>query len=182
MRGLLAMFLLLLLALPAGQNPAFAQPDDLDILFAQLRETEAVAEAAQIEARIWSLWMQGGSAAENEALARATSAMNSADDTGAERQLDALLRQTQTFPEAYNKRATLYFMMGRYDESLSDIAITLELEPRHFGALSGRGMILQRLGRKAEAIAAYKEALAINPNLEGAKAAVRLLEIQAPGL
>lgn len=182
MRGLLALLLLLLLALPVGQGPAFAQSDDLDILFAQLRQPATVAMAKRVEAQIWNRWMHGGSTAENDTLAKATLAMNSADAAEAERQLNALIGQTQSFPEAYNKRATLYFMMGRYDESLSDIASTLELEPRHFGALSGRGMILQRLERDAEAIAAYKEALAINPNLDGAKAALRLLEIQAPGL
>lgn len=181
MRGLLALLLLLLVFL-AGQRPAFAQSDDLDFLFAQLRQPGTAAMEMRIEERIWNQWMHGGSTAENDALARATQAMNSANAAEAERQLNALIRQTQSFPEAYNKRATLYFMIGRYDESLSDIASTLELEPRHFGALSGRGMILQRLGRDAEAIAAYKEALAINPNLEGAKSAVRLLEIQAPGL
>jgi tetratricopeptide (TPR) repeat protein len=72
--------------------------------------------------------------------------------------------------------------MGRYDESLADIVTTLDLEPRHFGALSGRGMIYQRLGRNLDAIAAFKDALAINPHMTGAKSSLQQLERQAPDL
>jgi tetratricopeptide (TPR) repeat protein len=182
MRGLLVVLLVALLTLHAGNRPAYAQSGDLDRLFAQLRESPSSAAALSIETQIWNLWMHGGSHVENEALAKATLAMNSGNSAQAERQLNALINQTQNFPEAYNKRATLYFLMGRYEESLSDIVKTLELEPRHFGALSGRGMIMQRLSRDAEAIAAYQEALTMNPKMEGAKAALRLLEKQAPDL
>lgn len=178
----LMLVLAMALALIAGPRLALAQSADLDHLFAELRDPAAVARAQQTEARIWNLWMHGGTAAENEELARATQAMNGADPSGAERRLNDLIGSTQGFAEAYNKRATLYFLMGRYDESLADIERTLDLEPRHFGALSGRGMILQRLGRDAEAIAAYKDALTINPNMEGARAALELLERQTPDL
>lgn len=182
MRGLLVVFLVALLTLHAGNRMAFAQSNDLDQLFAKLREPTTSTTAVSIETQIWNLWMHGGTHAENEALAKATLAMNSGNTAEAERQLNVLISQTQSFPEAYNKRATLYFLMGRYDDSLSDIVRTLDLEPRHFGALSGRGMIMQRLGRDAEAIAAFKEALTMNPTMEGAKAALRLLEKQSPDL
>jgi tetratricopeptide (TPR) repeat protein len=182
MRGLLVVFLMAFLTLPAGNQTAFAQSNDLDHLFAQLRGPASNADAISIETQIWNLWMHGGSHAENEALAKATLAMNSGNNMEAERQLNVLINQTQSFAEAYNKRATLYFMMGRYEDSLSDIVKTLDLEPRHFGALSGRGMIKQRQGRDAEAIAAYKEALIMNPNLGGVIAALRVLEKQAPDL
>ncbi len=182
MRGLLVVFLVALLTLSAGSRPAFAQSDDLDHLFARLREPATSAAVVSIETQIWNLWMHGGSDAENEALAKATLAMNNGSSAEAERQLNVLISQTQSFPEAYNKRATLYFLMGRYEDSLSDIVRTLDLEPRHFGALSGRAMIMQRLGRDAEAITAYQEALTMNPNMAGVKAALRVLEKQAPDL
>lgn len=182
MRGLLVALFVALLTLHAGDRPAYAQSGDLDRLFAQLRESPSGAVALRIETQIWDLWMHGGSHVENEALAKATLTMNSGSSAQAEQQLNALISQTQNFPEAYNKRATLYFLMGRYEDSLSDIVKTLDLEPRHFGALSGRGMILQRLGRDADAIAAYKEALTMNPTMESAKSALRLLEKQAPDL
>jgi tetratricopeptide (TPR) repeat protein len=155
---------------------------DLDRLFAQLHDPGTEASARRIESGIWDAWMHGGSKLENEALFAATGAMNRSDYASAERLLNALINATENFSEAYNKRATLYFLMGRYEDSLADIVKTLDLEPRHFGALSGRGMILQRLGRNAEAIAAFKDALAVNPTMSSARAAVQLLEKQAPGL
>jgi tetratricopeptide (TPR) repeat protein len=82
----------------------------------------------------------------------------------------------------WNKRATLYFLMGRMEDSLKDIDKTLDLEPRHFGALSGRGMIYQKLGKNPEALAAFKEALSMNPNMVGAKLAVQQLEKLVPEL
>jgi tetratricopeptide (TPR) repeat protein len=155
---------------------------DLDALFGKLRNPDIGSEVLRVEPQIWAAWMEGGTPDENDALVRATASMNLADFPNAEKQLNALLVKTQTFPEVWNKRATLYFLMGRFDESLADIVKTLELEPRHFGALSGRGMIYQRLGKNADAIAAYKEALAIHPYLTGARLAIKQLEKSAPEL
>jgi tetratricopeptide (TPR) repeat protein len=135
-------------------TPACAE--SLDTLFAKLQDPEIGSEVLRVEPQIWAEWMGGGTMDQNEALAKATASMNVADFPNAERQLNDLLAKTQTFPEVWNKRATLYFLMGRFDDSLADIVKTLDLEPRHFGALSGRGMIYQRLGRDAEALAALK--------------------------
>jgi Flp pilus assembly protein TadD len=96
--------------------------------------------------------------------------------------LDQLIKDTQTFPEAYNKRATLHYLTGRYQKSLDDIALTLELEPRHFGALSGKGMVLQKMGRNAEALVAYREAVNVHPHMLGARLAIKQLEGLAPDL
>jgi tetratricopeptide (TPR) repeat protein len=183
MKHLLRLCLILTLIV-AGVSGAHAQlsSDDLDRLFAKLRDPAAASEVANIEPQIWSAWMQGGSAAENDVLALATASMNLGALPLAEKQLNALLATQRDFPEAWNKRATLYFMMGRLDESLADIKKVLELEPRHFGALSGRGMIYQRLGKNAEALAAYKEALSMNPNMVGARIAVKQLEKLVPEL
>jgi tetratricopeptide (TPR) repeat protein len=159
-----------------------ARAEDLDKLFAQLRDPETGAEVLRIEPQIWSAWMQAGTADENRLLAEATDAMNIGSFKVCEEKLNALLAKNQTYAEVWNKRATLYFLMGRFDDSLADIVKTLELEPRHFGALSGRGMILQRLDRKAEALVAFKEALSIHPKMVGARLAVKQLEQEAPEL
>jgi tetratricopeptide (TPR) repeat protein len=174
----------LLAAMFFGFGSAFAQTstDGLDKLFAQLRDPASAAQAPRIEPQIWSAWMQGGTAAENDVLALATASLNLGALPLAEKQLNALLATQKNFPEAWNKRATLYFMMGRLDESLADIEKVLELEPRHFGALSGRGMIYQRQGKNAEALAAFKEALSMNPNMPGALFAVKQLEKLLPEL
>jgi tetratricopeptide (TPR) repeat protein len=168
----------------AGLNSAAAQQpaQDLDQLFAKLRDPATGSEVLRIEPQIWSLWMQGGSAADNDKLAIATASMNVGAFEQAEKQLNALLATAPNYPEAWNKRATLYFLMGRLDDSLADIVKVLDLEPRHFGALSGRGMIYQRQGKNAEALLAFKEALSMNPTMPGARIAVQQLEKLAPEL
>ncbi len=183
MKNMRRLWLILIVVL-AGLNGAMAQQpaDELDTLFAKLRAPDVGSEALRIEPKIWSLWMQGGSAADNDKLALATQSMNIGAFKLAEQQMTELLAATSNFPEAWNKRATLYFMMGRLDHSLADIVKVLDLEPRHFGALSGRGMILQRQGKNAEALAAYKEALVMNPNMPGPRIAVQQLELLVPEL
>jgi tetratricopeptide (TPR) repeat protein len=155
---------------------------ELDTLFAKLRDPSIGSDAMRVERQIWELWLHGGSDAENEALAKATLAMNFGDFKAADKLLSDLLVTAPRFAEAWNKRATLYFLMGRYEESLQDIVKTLDLEPRHFGALAGRGMIYQRLGRDADALAAFKNALAVNPIMPGAGLAVKQLEKKSPEL
>ena len=93
--------------------------------------------------------------------------------------LDKLVERYPDFAEAWNRRATLYYLMRRYDASLADIEKVLELEPRHFGALAGRGMIYQKKKNYAAAIDAYREALTMNPLMEGPKEALE--ELEAPG-
>ena len=74
--------------------------------------------------------------------------------------------------EAWNKRATLYYMLGRDEDSVRDIHRTLELEPRHFGALSGFAQICLRAGDRGSALVAFETALRINPHLNLVQAAV----------
>lgn len=176
-----AKVLLLLLALFAGPGLAVAA-DDLDTLFAKLRDPASGSNVLRIEPLIWDAWMHGSNDRDNEALAKATLAMNSGLFAEADRQLSALVVAAPGFAEAWNKRATLYFLMGKMDASLADISKVLDLEPRHFGALSGRGMIYQRLGKNPEALTAFKDALAVNPTMPGARIAVKQLEKLVPEL
>ncbi len=156
--------------------------DRLDALFGKLKDPALGAAAMRVEAQIWAIWMAAGTPSENETLMKASAAMGTGGFRVPEEELNKLIGETPHFSEALNKRATLYYLMGRYDESLADIVKVLELEPRHFGALSGRGMIYQKLGKPREAIAAYREALAVNPHLVGATIAVKMLEKLEPDL
>ena len=90
--------------------------------------------------------------------------------------LDRVIGAAPDYAEAWNKRATLYYLMKKDDASLKDIDKVLELEPRHFGALAGRGLILQRQKKYAEALDAFREALRLNPGLETVKDSIKELE------
>jgi tetratricopeptide (TPR) repeat protein len=82
------------------------------------------------------------------------------------------------FAEGWNRRATLHYMMGNYPRSIEDVHQTLELEPRHFGALSGLGMIYRALEQPRKAINAFRRALATNPHLSQARASLKALLVE----
>ena len=153
--------------------PAEIRADRLDVLFAKLhRGTDPAAS----ERDIWAIWMTSDLPTAEVLLQQATRAMDAGALDQSRLILDRLIGAYPDFAEAWNKRATLNFVVGRYDQSLADIAKVLDLEPRHFGALSGRGMIYERQKKYGAALDAFLEALAINPNMEAVKDAVKTLE------
>jgi tetratricopeptide (TPR) repeat protein len=156
--------------------------DKLDLLFGKLQDPNLGADALRVEAQIWAIWMESGTQQENQMLMNASAAMGIGGFTLSEQTLNTLISQTPQFVEALNKRATLFYLMGTFEESLADIVKVLELEPRHFGALSGRGMIYPRQGKALDALAAYREALQVNPHLVGARMAVKELQKLEPDL
>ena len=81
--------------------------------------------------------------------------------------LSALIDHAPSFAEAYNARATAYYLMGELSLSLADIRITLYLNPRHFGAMSGLGIVLEELGHVDQALSAYRAAEIVHPHFEG---------------
>jgi tetratricopeptide (TPR) repeat protein len=149
--------------------------ETLDILFGQLRLVSE-GEAPGIEQKIWDVWGRPQSDTAGVLLAQATKAMNANDGKSARGILDQVIESYPSFTEGWNKRATLEYIEGNYAASLKDIEKVLEIEPRHFGALAGRGLILQTQEKWSEALAAYREALAINPNMLGVKDAIKELE------
>jgi tetratricopeptide (TPR) repeat protein len=163
-------------AAEARQSPAEIRADSLDRLFAGLHRDGGQRDPQRIERDIWELWMASDSPTAEVLLRQAAKAI---DDGAPEEALNLLNLLTRTYPdfaEAWNRRATLYFLMKRYDDSLADIDRVLELEPRHFGALAGRGLIYQRLKNYSAAAEAYREALSMNPALEGPRDALREIE------
>ena len=158
------------------QSPADIRADHLDALFAKLHRVTGERDAKSTEQDIWAVWMSSDSPTAEVLLQQATRAMGGGAFEQSRDILNRLIGAYPDFAEAWNKRATLYFAMGRFTESLADIDKVLELEPRHFGALSGRGMILQRQKNYGAALEAFRDALAINPNMESVKDAVKALE------
>ncbi|MGO1120146.1 tetratricopeptide repeat protein [Rhodovibrionaceae bacterium A322] len=162
---------LLLLAAPASR--ADQNDPRLPVLFDLLKESEAPFEAAQAEQNIWLIWLSSEDETIQELMQRGLTAMSENNLRDAYESFNSLVSAAPEFAEGWNKRATILYLLGDYKGSLSDIIKTLDLEPRHFGALSGRGLIYQALDDPKLAYEAYQEALAIHPYLPGALAFVK---------
>jgi Flp pilus assembly protein TadD len=161
-------------------GPAVAQTAKLDELFIALSTADETS-AQRIEREIVAEWSKSGSAAMDLLLERGRTALREGDPEAAIDHLTALTDHAPDFAEGWNALATAYFQAGQYGPSVAEIGKTLTLNPRHFGALSGLGMILEELGDSEGALAAYKAALAIHPQLQGVKASVERLEAEAAG-
>ncbi len=94
---------------------------------------------------------------------------------------DRVTKLAPDFAEGWNKRATVYYLMDDLEESVQDIQRTLTLEPRHFGALSGMGLIFMQLGDDEGALRAYEEVIKIHPNAPGAQHHIRALRSKLYG-
>ena len=145
-------------------------------LFAGLHTASSEDAAKATEQKIWELWSRYDSATAEVLLSQAVVAMNASDNAASLEILDRVIAAYPTYAEAWNKRATLQFMLGNNEASLADIEKVLDLEPRHFGALAGRGMIYQRQEKWGAALDAFREALSMNPNMTGVKNAIHELE------
>jgi len=165
----------------ADEGATPSREDRLDLLYDALRESEEPAAARQVEQQIGAIWTESGSPTADLLLDAGTQMMNDGELAHALDLFYAVIELQPDFAEAWNKRATLYYLLEEYDLSLADIDRVLELEPRHFGALSGRGMIMDRLGRKEEAYEAFRRALAVHPYLPGLRARVETLQPEVRG-
>ena len=190
--GLMACLAMLLFAPPSGAQtrepsgeaipavarlkPSEMRAEQLDRLFARLIKSGDGPEAQRAEQSIWSLWMTSDSPTADALLAQAMKASTANETAAALSILDKVIEVHPDYAEAWNKRATVYFLIGRYNDSVKDIEKVLELEPRHFGALSGLGMIKRQQGDLAGARAAFEEALSYNPHMEGVKRALEEIE------
>ncbi|WGV17730.1 tetratricopeptide repeat protein [Fuscovulum ytuae] len=159
---------------------AMAQTDKLDSLFEELKDADARA-ASRIEREIWNEWSKSGSPAMDLLLQRGRDAMAAGETAAAIEHFTALIDHAPEFAEGWNARATAYFVAGEFGPSVNDIARTLTLNPRHFGALSGLGMIFEQLEQPEKALEAYEAALAIHPRLQGLIEAVERLEAETAG-
>jgi tetratricopeptide (TPR) repeat protein len=153
-----------------------AKVERLDQLFDQLKVAKSEAEGLAIEEQIVALWLQSGDARIDAKMDQAISAMDTGAFALALRYLDDIVRMRPDYAEGWNKRATVYYALGGYQESLDDIDKTLALEPRHFGAIAGKGLVMLELGLDEQALDAFKQALEIDPQLTQIRTEVMLLE------
>ena len=133
------------------------------------------------EADIQREWSKSGSPAFDLLLKRGRAAIEAGDLQAAIDHLTALTDQAPDFAEGWNARATAFYLAGLYGPSIIDIEHVLALEPRHFGAIAGLGLILQETDHDADAIRAFRESLAIHPHQDGISQALEALEKTASG-
>src|SRR6516225_3324972 len=153
----------------------------LDFLFGALKAAPDETSAKHVEARIWALWLQTPSDTAALLMIRAKAAMDAQQIDVALKLLDAIIKLRPDWTEAWNRRATLYYLQNDYARSLADIQQVLAREPRHFGALAGLGMIMEDLGDDKRALEAFRKALAVNPHLEKVPELVRQLSEKVEG-
>jgi tetratricopeptide (TPR) repeat protein len=139
---------------------------NLDRLFEALKVAPDEESAKYVENRIWAIWLASTSDTANLLMGRAKTATDAKDFDLAIKLLNAVIDIRPDFTEAWNRRATIYYLKKEFGRSLADIHEVLAREPRHFGALSGLGIILQELGDERHALEAFRRALAVHPRLE----------------
>ncbi len=144
---------------------ALADQNDprLNNLFKKLNETENQDEIRDLISDIWNIWYEVDDPKVIEYFEKGIQAMNLRNYPLAIRFFNNLIEEDPNFAEGWNKRATVHFMMGNFDQSMQDIIKTLELEPRHFGALDGMGLIFIHQGQFQQAIDVYDKMLEIFP-------------------
>lgn len=148
----------------------------LESLFTSLQRTSTADEGSAITQKIWEVWYQTPDAEVQAVFDRGVAFMVQQDYRSSLLSFTRVTQLDPDFAEAWNRRATLLYIMGAFDLSLQDIEKTLNLEPRHFGAISGQGQIYMRQEKLLLARKAFEKALEINPHLEGARMNIRTID------
>ena len=162
---IISKILIVSISLLFASKIALADQNDprLNNLFKKLNETENQDEIRDLISDIWNIWYEVDDPKVIEYFEKGIQAMNLRNYPLAIRFFNNLIEEDPNFAEGWNKRATVHFMMGNFDQSMQDIIKTLELEPRHFGALDGMGLIFIHQGQFQQAIDVYDKMLEIFP-------------------
>lgn len=161
--------------------PVAAVAEDMDKLYAELADPDN-SDWQRAQADVLREWSKSGSAAMDLLLKRGKDAMEAGDLEAAIEHLTALTDHAPDFAEGWNARATAFYLAGQFGPSLADIRRTLALNPHHFGALTGLGMILEETDQPKEAMEAYRATLALNPHQDNVRQALERLEQDAEGV
>ena len=155
----LIVFLLFSCSLKADQNDA-----RLEDLFKILSKTESDVQINEVTSSIWDIWHETNDPSIEADFYRGLESMRTGDLLMAVAFFTRVIEKNPNFAEGWNKRATVYYMLGKFDASMMDIHETLKLEPRHFGAMDGMGLIFIHLEQFDKAIDIYNQMLKIFPN------------------
>jgi len=149
--------------------------EDAALLLPRLKDDDGdVREAAQLA--LWAVWSRSGDERIDALLAHGTLAMNSGRFEEALADFNRVVRQKPGFAEGWNKRATLFYLVGETRRSMADCAEVLKRNPNHFGALSGYGQLYLQLEEPEKALQFFERAYAINPGMAGVAANITALK------
>jgi len=148
--------------------------DDVPKLAAALRDSDPLVRRLT-ERALWEVWSRSGDRDIDRLFAVGVEQMNDQQGAAAVQTFSEIIRRKPEFAEGWNKRATVYYVLGEYAKSLADCDEVMKRNPYHFGALSGYGMIYMELNEPARALTYFERALAVNPNLESVAEAVQML-------
>jgi len=171
----LAVLLGLMLASPAGSQTV------LDTLFDKLRTATDPVAVQTLEQGIWEQWTMVPDPAHRRLMVRGIAEMQQQELQSAVVTFTKLIEIAPELSEAWNKRATVHWLLANFPASLADICETVKREPRHFGAYSGLGMIRAEMGEHARAAAAFELARKWNPHIVGIDAEIERQKAEAGG-
>jgi tetratricopeptide (TPR) repeat protein len=140
--------------------------EDVPALVQALRDRDGIVRALA-ENSLWGVWSHSGDPEVDALFELGVEQMNLRQGPSAVDIFTRIVEKKPEFAEGWNKRATVYFLMGEYDKSLRDCDEVMKRNPSHFGALAGYGQIYLRLGRPERALPYFERALAVNPNMDG---------------
>ena len=176
------LFLLLAVQVALSDGRSSINDEELGLLFNQLLEIQSSSEADEITLKIWEIWTNDAETEFGQStMLEGVSLMNRNSLVAAEELFSELIRSSPNYIEAWNKRATVRYMMGQLENSLNDVYVVLSKEPKHFGAMSGLGLIMIQREDFEGALSAYKKLIAIHPFSKDALSLVPILEQRVLG-
>ena len=176
------LFLLLAVQVALSDGRSSIDDEELGLLFNQLLEIQSSSEADEITLKIWEIWTNDAETEFGQStMLEGVSLMNRNSLVAAEKLFSELILSSPDYIEAWNKRATVRYMMGQLENSLNDVYVVLSKEPKHFGAMSGLGLIMIQREDFEGALSAYKKLIAIHPFSKDALSLVPILEQRVLG-
>ncbi|MBL4739421.1 MAG: tetratricopeptide repeat protein [Sneathiella sp.] len=171
-------FIYVVLFFSIGSVAARQDDQRLEPLFENLLNANNRVEAEVIEQSIWQIWLSSESDTVDLLMFQAVHQMMSGGFKQAAFLFTAIIEMDPLYAEAWNKRATVRFLLGDLEGSLADVGKTLELEQRHFGALAGLGHIYERLEQYDKALQAFEKAIELNPHMPVISKKIQYLRIK----
>ena len=149
----------------------------LNQLFEQLKKSDNTSIALEIEMKIWNIWSTHPTQDKfTRSLEKGSGLMSIGELELSVKVFSTIINADPDWAEGWNKRATVFYLMGRYQDSLNDIDEVLKRESRHFGALSGQGLVQIKLKNYEKAIKSYQAAQKIYPSINAAKVMIPQLQ------